>query len=335
MAEETEKEKTVDQQPVEDSPQVIDPVPVEENDPTVAAEPEEEVQAQNSQEGSVQTMEAEPIEAPAITIELPTEEEVKATVVEEQKKKTKKKPPKQKSNRFKIDRLQISSDLDGVILASFTRRFIAFSIDICVLLGILSAWWVAIIVLIVMKLLNKDLKKSFRKANTSIGLQVRSLDQKLQNYEVEEELRAQFKKHLSIYLKILIYLPIALTALTLVGIFTGFFTQEESGSLLAQLLSVLNTTLSPLNFLVGGVLTVLYFGIMNYYYQGKTVGKKICGIRVVRLNGKKMTFRGSIERATGYTASGSLFLYGFLQFFWDPNRQTTHDKITETIVIRD
>ena len=287
-----------------------------------------EKQAINTQEAEEKPLkelsfDADDFETPEVetTIEIPSADK-------------KQKPVKTPSNRFKVDRLQVSSNLDGVILASFTRRALALAIDLGVLLLILSAWWVAIIVFIVMKLINKKLQPTVRRISTSIGWQVRSLDHKLRNYEVEEELRARFRKHMKIYLNILIYLPVALTALILVGAFTGFFASENEGNLLGRFLDLLNSTLSPLSFLVGGVFVVLYFGLMNYYYQGKTVGKKICGIRVVKLNGKRISFRGSIERATGYTASAALFFYGFLQFFWDPNRQTTHDKITETIVIR-
>ncbi|MEL7146348.1 MAG: RDD family protein [Bacteroidota bacterium] len=334
MAEETKEIKTVNEQTKTLPKESVESTKTLNDTPELVEEAPQVVSLQNPDEDNVKSAETETVTTLSqvsqshIEIDSPPAKKVVSN-------RKKKKATKKQSNRFKIDRLQISSDLDGVILASFTRRSFAFAIDIAVLLGIVSAWWLAIVVLVVMKLLNRDLKYTFRKVNTSISLQVRSIDQKLQNYEIEEELRAKFKKHLSIYLNVLIYLPIAVAFLLLLGIISGFFTSEDGATVLGQLVALFNSTLSPLNFLVGGVLTVLYFGIMNYFYQGKTVGKKICGIRVVRLNGKKMTFRGSIERATGYTASGSLFLYGFFQFFWDPNRQTTHDKITETIVIRD
>jgi hypothetical protein len=41
----------------------------------------------------------------------------------------------------------------------------------------------------------------------------------------------------------------------------------------------------------------------------------------------------SIERALGYGASA--FEFGFAQYFIHPNRRTVHDRMAETIVIRD
>ncbi|MGB3465598.1 MAG: RDD family protein [Cyclobacteriaceae bacterium] len=243
---------------------------------------------------------------------------------------------KEAANRFKMDRLQISDKLDGVILASFNRRMVAFLIDVAILLSLTVFWWLAIIVFIIMKVSTGKLGRLIRRMNISIGLQMRSIDRTLEGYEVEEKLRRQFRKHLRIYLKVLIYLPVAVAivigTLYVIGLFNP---QEADGpNLLARWIEIINESLNPLNFIIGGFVSVLYFGVLNYYFQGQTLGKKICKIRVVKLNGKPMTFRGSVERATGYTASGALFFYGFLQYFWDPNRQTTHDKITETIVIR-
>ena len=264
----------------------------------------------------------------------------KAEIVEQTEEnkqvQTTAKESKPKSNRFQIDRLEVSPDLDGVILASFSRRLCAFLLDLGILFSLTIFWWLIIVVFLIMKLTTKNLKKSFRKANVSIGWQLRSIDRKLQHYDVEDRLRLQFKKHLNIYLKVIIYLPILLAVVFLALFVARLLSNEntETGGLLVSWIDVINNSLNPLNFVIGGFVSVLYFGVMNYWFQGQTMGKKIFKIRVVKLNGKPMTFWGSIERATGYTASGSLFLYGFFQYFWDRNRQTTHDKITETIVIK-
>lgn len=57
-------------------------------------------------------------------------------------------------------------------------------------------------------------------------------------------------------------------------------------------------------------------------------------IKVVKLNGTPITLWNSFERFSGYSSSASLLLLGFLQYYWDANHQTTHDKITETIVVQ-
>ncbi len=82
-------------------------------------------------------------------------------------------------------------------------------------------------------------------------------------------------------------------------------------------------------------LVVLYFGLATYLGNGKTPGKWILGIRTASLIHAKMTLWHSVERALGYGASLLEGGFGFIQFFIHPNRRTLHDRIGETIVIRD
>jgi uncharacterized RDD family membrane protein YckC len=70
-------------------------------------------------------------------------------------------------------------------------------------------------------------------------------------------------------------------------------------------------------------------------WRGQTPGKRLLGIRVVRLNGKPITWWASFERFGGYAAGLATGLLGFLQIFWDRNRQAIHDKIMETVVVRE
>jgi hypothetical protein len=69
--------------------------------------------------------------------------------------------------------------------------------------------------------------------------------------------------------------------------------------------------------------------------RGQTPGKKLFGIRVIRLDGKPIGWWIAFERFGGYAASFSVGLLGFLQILWDRNRQGLHDKACETVVIRD
>ncbi len=83
------------------------------------------------------------------------------------------------------------------------------------------------------------------------------------------------------------------------------------------------------------VFVVLYFGISNYLGNGKTPGKWLMGIRVVSLAHERMSLWHSFERALGYGASALEFGFGFIQYFIHPNRRTVHDRIAETIVIKE
>jgi uncharacterized RDD family membrane protein YckC len=83
------------------------------------------------------------------------------------------------------------------------------------------------------------------------------------------------------------------------------------------------------------VYLVLFFGLSVYLGNGRTIGKRIMGIRVVSIVHHRMSLWHSIERALGYGASALEFGFGFTQYFIHPNRRTVHDRMAETIVIRE
>jgi uncharacterized RDD family membrane protein YckC len=83
------------------------------------------------------------------------------------------------------------------------------------------------------------------------------------------------------------------------------------------------------------VYLVLFFGLSVYFGNGRTLGKRVMGIRVVSIVHHRMSLWHSIERALGYGASALEFGFGFAQYFIHPNRRTVHDRMAETIVIRE
>lgn len=78
----------------------------------------------------------------------------------------------------------------------------------------------------------------------------------------------------------------------------------------------------------------LYFTALTYWMHGQTPGKVLMKIKVIKLDGTTMTLWESFERYGGYGAGLATGLLGFVQIFWEPNRQAIHDKISETLVIR-
>ncbi len=83
------------------------------------------------------------------------------------------------------------------------------------------------------------------------------------------------------------------------------------------------------------VYLVLFYGLSLYWGRGRTLGKRLLRIRVVSLNHEHLSLWHCVERALGYGASTLELGFGFLQYFIHPNRQTVHDRIAETIVIRE
>jgi len=82
-------------------------------------------------------------------------------------------------------------------------------------------------------------------------------------------------------------------------------------------------------------MALAYFTLTTRIGNGKTPGKWLLGIRAVRLDGGPLRLWDAFSRAGGYAASLSMLGLGFLEARWDPNRQTVHDRVAGTVVIRD
>jgi hypothetical protein len=55
---------------------------------------------------------------------------------------------------------------------------------------------------------------------------------------------------------------------------------------------------------------------------------------VVALSGEPLGLLDCFGRYGGYGAGFATGLLGFLQIYWDPNRQAIQDKISATVVIK-
>lgn len=103
---------------------------------------------------------------------------------------------------------------------------------------------------------------------------------------------------------------------------------EESSGIVALLRDIWDQAGSAVG------LWSLYFTVTLTLFKGYTVGKRIMGIRVLRLDGQPIGWWSAFERAGGYVAGIATGLLGFLQVYWDPNRQCVHDKIGGTVVVQ-
>ncbi len=82
------------------------------------------------------------------------------------------------------------------------------------------------------------------------------------------------------------------------------------------------------------ILPVVYFGLTVWLSNGRTLGKWLTGIRIISLTHDRIGLWHSVERALGYGASLLEAGSGFFQYLIHPNRQTVHDRIAETVVVR-
>lgn len=87
-----------------------------------------------------------------------------------------------------------------------------------------------------------------------------------------------------------------------------------------------------LNYLIGFVLSTLYFAIFEWLY-GATPGKLILGMRVVMDDGKPCTFVAAILRAILRLVDGFFFGLPALSSMKEPLLQRIGDKSAKTIVV--
>ena len=105
--------------------------------------------------------------------------------------------------------------------------------------------------------------------------------------------------------------------------------ERESGGLFAWIIE----TVDELGLTFGW--GALYLATFTTMMKGQTPGKRLFGIRVLRLDGHPMGWFHAFERAGGYAAGVATGMLGFFQVFWDPNRQGIHDKVVATVVVRE
>lgn len=85
----------------------------------------------------------------------------------------------------------------------------------------------------------------------------------------------------------------------------------------------------PLGFLVA----LAYFAGM-WAWKGTTVGGIVLNLKVVRLDGQPVTFAVALVRGLASMLSVVVFFLGFFWIIVDRDKQSWHDKIAGTVVIR-
>jgi uncharacterized RDD family membrane protein YckC len=82
-----------------------------------------------------------------------------------------------------------------------------------------------------------------------------------------------------------------------------------------------------------GLINMSYF---TYFHgaTGQTPGKMVMGIKVVKVTEEKMTFGTAFLRWVGHLISGAVLYLGFLWVLIDKRKQSWHDKIAGTFVVR-
>ncbi|MBP8273722.1 MAG: RDD family protein, partial [Acidobacteria bacterium] len=118
-------------------------------------------------------------------------------------------------------------------------------------------------------------------------------------------------------------------------IFALSFNDDEQGALKPG-----QIRLELANFIPGVIRGFALFFVPAAYFtlfglaRGRTIGKRLLGLEVVRLDGKRLTLAESFDRFGGYAqVPGTLFI-GMADLWRDPNRRLAHDRGAGTVVLR-
>jgi uncharacterized RDD family membrane protein YckC len=86
---------------------------------------------------------------------------------------------------------------------------------------------------------------------------------------------------------------------------------------------------------LSGMLVVTVYGVVGWSLNGQTVGNLVIGVRVVRADGRRVSFGRAATRMLGAYLSGILLFMGFFWAIFDKRRQGWHDKLAGTVVVYD
>lgn len=104
----------------------------------------------------------------------------------------------------------------------------------------------------------------------------------------------------------------------------------------------------PLNLIFGFLSNISNLSFINYlgilcgliyiiYFEGttgQTLGKKIVGVKVIDYEGKTIGIPNAALRYIGKIISGLILGIGYIMAAFDEKKQSLHDKIVKTYVIK-
>lgn len=83
-----------------------------------------------------------------------------------------------------------------------------------------------------------------------------------------------------------------------------------------------------------GALGIIYYVFMTYKYSA-TVGKMAMNIKVQHEDGSGLSLMDVILReVVGKFLSTIVLLLGYFWMLWDPKKQTWHDKLAKSVVVK-
>jgi uncharacterized RDD family membrane protein YckC len=117
------------------------------------------------------------------------------------------------------------------------------------------------------------------------------------------------------------------------GFWLRFAAALVDGLLLGIVSSILQIALGSTGYALSILLGLAYY---TYFEgeSGQTIGKRAVGIRVVDLQGGgPIGYSRAFIRYLGRYISAIVILLGYFWMLWDPQKQTWHDKMANSVVV--
>jgi uncharacterized RDD family membrane protein YckC len=106
--------------------------------------------------------------------------------------------------------------------------------------------------------------------------------------------------------------------------------------LLASFLDFILVFVAAMMIHVGSLFLLLFaaYCVLLWALRGTTIGGIICGLKVVRLDDRKVDWSVAIVRALAGFLSLAVIGLGFIWVAFDDERQSWHDKIAGTTIVK-
>ena len=115
---------------------------------------------------------------------------------------------------------------------------------------------------------------------------------------------------------------------------TRFIALFIDGIILGVIAGLLTAGVHNAGTFAGFMIGVIYQWYFLTERDGQTPGKRIMGIRVVKVNGEPLQAADVIVRYVGYYINSIAFGIGWFWAAFDPDKQGWHDKLVGTVVVK-
>jgi uncharacterized RDD family membrane protein YckC len=117
------------------------------------------------------------------------------------------------------------------------------------------------------------------------------------------------------------------------GFWTRFAAAFVDGLIIGIPSAILEAVLKGAGYGISLVLAIAYYTYFEGGATGQTLGKSALGIRVIGTDGAPLGYTRGFLRYIGRIISAIPIFLGYFWMLWDPNKQTWHDKIANSVVV--